>query len=58
MGNDRKRKIRGHPIFYRKGHRSHMSGFKRFIKCKSYRRAFEYISQKQIEKLNQELVQE
>ena len=57
MGNDRKRKIKGHLVFYRKGHKSHMSGFKRFIKCKNYRRAFEFIVERQIQKLNQELTE-
>ena len=35
-----------------------MSGFRRFIKCKGYRKAFEDIIEKQIKKLNEELAQE
>ena len=58
MGHDRKRRIRRHPIFNPKGHKSHMSGFRRFIKCKGYRKAFEDIIEKQIKKLNEELAQE
>ena len=57
MENDRKCKVKRHPIFNPKGHRSHMSGFRRFIKCRGYRKAFEDIIEKQIQKLNQELTE-